>query len=489
MGAPPLALPSRPPLAHALRSPTPSRALALAPARSQVNIDAVRGLAAFGAIECAPRALAQLFALCEELLGGAPSALPLPGGSAATSSAAAAARREAGGMHLMERIASLASGREETDSSAADSARSASALGAASASAVASRPKLVAAIAQGAQHTRDAVATLGDASVLRCRAQAALCSLRLLFLHMLGLRRANLDIGDLTDLGLQTRPDEPPLLLPLRELLLELVCANLTPPAGAATPPAVGREKSPASLGEGFHLGGFATYLQAEAIAVLFAGERLFFPWADERAHFSRGLLAVLDVVPPAQRPTLPVALLANGMLRLSARLPGPSHVVVPIPAPEPARTPADAAKPARKIGFHCAPPQPKVAEGWVPPCKDDAEYAARAAQLVEPLLTAAKAATGATDAPGAAAEDAAPGAAVLAVRERPSAAWATVVPLLVRGLKAHAIALLMAEAPPLGGETLLLWTCATLQVPPRLRPARSNRRPARSHRRRHRRP
>ena len=50
----------------------------------------------------------------------------------------------------------------------------------------------------------------GDADLLS-RTQAALCALRLLYVHLLGLRRASLDIGALTDLGLQTQPSEPPL--------------------------------------------------------------------------------------------------------------------------------------------------------------------------------------------------------------------------------------------------------------------------------------
>ena len=266
----------------------------------------------------------------------------------------------------------------------------------------------------------------------------------------------------------------------VRELLLELICA---PTPGAAVPGAVPGVAS-ARLG---------VHLQSEAVAVLLAGERLWFAYPDERAHLSRACLVVLDALPPATRPTLPVALLASGLLRLFAYSPGTSHALMPIPVPAPSPPAAsvhssgaaDAPAVKRKVGFYCSPPQPKIFEHCPPPVGMHAPTGQAPDALIVPMLHAATLATAAAAAAAAAA--AGTPSAVMGSHESggtrsvpvsgnaplspavgnlspAAAAVGNSLPLLVRSLRAHAAALLALETAPFGGDSILIWACAALE-------------------------
>jgi len=274
----------------------------------------------------------------------------------------------------------------------------------------------------------------------------------------------------------------------VRELLLELICAP-TPGAAAAVPGAAvpGAVSGVASARLGVHL-------QSEAIAVLLAGERLWFAYPDERAHLSRACLVVLDALPPATRPTLPVALLASGLLRLFAYSPGASHALMPIPAPAPSPPAAsvhssgaaDAPAVKRKVGFYCSPPQPKIVEHCPPPVGMHAPTGQAPDALIVPMLHAATLAAAAAAA-AAAAGDADTPSAVMGSHESggtrsvpvsgnaplspavgnlspAAAAVGNSLPLLVRSLRAHAAALLALETAPFGGDSILIWACAAVE-------------------------
>ena len=215
--------------------------------------------------------LAQLFALVEELLGGKASAIPLRGArddalrgvpTVPTVSAgadgilgaagASTSRERAHSSHSwLERIGIGKEPVAFTPPSSASTLDPQAAAAFRAESAGFPQPRLIealtagAAVHIGAVHTgtgrsqQAAVAVgvhskLGGDADLLSRTQAALCALRLLYVHLLGLRRASLDIGALTDLGLisdgsltdlglsrdigaltdlglQTQPSEPPL--------------------------------------------------------------------------------------------------------------------------------------------------------------------------------------------------------------------------------------------------------------------------------------
>jgi len=267
----------------------------------------------------------------------------------------------------------------------------------------------------------------------------------------------------------------------VRELLLELICA---PTPGAAVPGAVPGVAS-ARLG---------VHLQSEAIAVLLAGERLWFAYPDERAHLSRACLVVLDALPPATRPTLPVALLASGLLRLFAYSPGTSHALMPIQAPAPSppaasvhsSSAADAPAVKRKVGFYCSPPQPKIVEHCPPPVGMHAPTGQAPDALIVPMLHAATLAAAAAAAAAAAGDAGTPSAVMgshesVGTRSVPvsgnaplspavgnlspaAAAVGNSLPLLVRSLRAHAAALLALETAPFGGDSILIWACASVE-------------------------
>ena len=263
----------------------------------------------------------------------------------------------------------------------------------------------------------------------------------------------------------------------VRELLLELICA---PTPGAAVPGAVPGVAS-ARLG---------VHLQSEAIAVLLAGERLWFAYPDERAHLSRACLVVLDALPPATRPTLPVALLASGLLRLFAYSPGTSHALMPIPVPAPSppaasvhsSSAADAPAVKRKVGFYCSPPQPKIVEHCPPPVGMHAPTGQAPDALIVPMLHAATLAATAATAAAAGTPSAvlgshesggtrsvpvsgnAPLSPAVGNLSPAAAAVGNSLPLLVRALRAHAAALLALETAPFGGDSILIWACAAVE-------------------------
>ena len=215
--------------------------------------------------------LAQLFALVEELLGGKASAIPLRGarddalrgvptvptvsagadgilgavGTVGTvgilgAAGASTSRERAHSSHSwLERIGIGKEPVAFTPPSSASTLDPQAAAAFRAESAGFPQPRLIEALTAGAAvhigaiHTgtgrsqQAAVAVgvhskLGGDADLLSRTQAALCALRLLYVHLLGLRRASLDIGaltdlglisdgSLTDLGLQTQPSEPPL--------------------------------------------------------------------------------------------------------------------------------------------------------------------------------------------------------------------------------------------------------------------------------------
>ena len=254
----------------------------------------------------------------------------------------------------------------------------------------------------------------------------------------------------------------------VRELLLELICA---PTPGAAVPGAVPGVAS-ARLG---------VHLQSEAVAVLLAGERLWFAYPDERAHLSRACLVVLDALPPATRPTLPVALLASGLLRLFAYSPGTSHALMPIPVPVPSppaasvhsSSAADAPAVKRKVGFYCSPPQPKIVEQCPPPAGMHAPTGQAPDALIVPMLHAAAAAGTSSAVLGSLESGGAPSVSVsgnaplspaVGNLSPAAAAVGNSLPLLVRSLRAHAAALLALETAPFGGDSILIWACAALE-------------------------
>ena len=178
--------------------------------------------------------LAQLFALVEELLGGKASAIPLPGAAGVVGSVGAGAEGALGAANAStsrERFLGLALfgiGREPLAFTPPFTPPSSASLDPRADSAGFPQPRLIEALTAGAAvhmggvHTgpgrsqQAAVAVgvhskLGGDAYLCSRTQAALCALRLLYVHLLGLRRAALDIGALTELGLQTKSAEPPL--------------------------------------------------------------------------------------------------------------------------------------------------------------------------------------------------------------------------------------------------------------------------------------
>ena len=183
------------------------------------------------------------------------------------------------------------------------------------------------------------------------RAQAAIASLRLLLVHLLALRRASLDRGRLDDLGLALPNDSPALarglasleeLSTLRERLVALVATPL--PDGWC--PNTLDDDEDAIDGSDDHGSALAQRLcvglRNEALGVLLAGERLFFAWADERAKVTHALLGLLHVrtarslsvaehADVGTAGSLPLVVLADGLLHLFAHVPGASQLLAPM--------------------------------------------------------------------------------------------------------------------------------------------------------------